>query len=292
MNTRKQHVLSAAHRLFVDKGFAATSIQDILDESGISKGTFYNYFSSKNECLMAILQFVRDETFTRRNEIAVGKDKANREVLIEQIAIRMEINKEHNMLALYESIFYANDSGLKSFIKKHHALEIEWLAKRLEDLYGKEVAPYTLDASVMLMGMTQHFMQVRAFHMDEEFESRKLISYVLNRIETIVQAVMKTNHVYLKRDTVFKNVIEDPADDKDKLIHFIRQTESTIEDETLSKGQQYLQFLAQELDKEEPREFLIESVNRSIREVFETTPYRTQINDLVNRVWRYMEQQA
>ncbi len=52
MNNRKQQVVKNAHHLFfVEKGFQAISIQDIIDYSGISKGTFYNYFSSKNELL-------------------------------------------------------------------------------------------------------------------------------------------------------------------------------------------------------------------------------------------------
>ena len=58
MNDRKQHVVNKAHQLFIDKGFQATSIQDILDYSGISKGTFYNYFSSKNELLIAIFKTI------------------------------------------------------------------------------------------------------------------------------------------------------------------------------------------------------------------------------------------
>ena len=56
MNDRKQHVIKMAHQLFIEKGFQATSIQDILDYSGISKGTFYNYFSSKSELLIAIFK--------------------------------------------------------------------------------------------------------------------------------------------------------------------------------------------------------------------------------------------
>ncbi|MGA9287974.1 MAG: helix-turn-helix domain-containing protein, partial [Anaerobacillus sp.] len=56
MNDRKQHVIKMAHQLFIDRGFQATSIQDILDYSGISKGTFYNYFSSKNELLIALFK--------------------------------------------------------------------------------------------------------------------------------------------------------------------------------------------------------------------------------------------
>lgn len=48
MNKRKKHVMDKAHELFIENGFQHTSIQDILAASNISKGTFYNYFSSKN----------------------------------------------------------------------------------------------------------------------------------------------------------------------------------------------------------------------------------------------------
>lgn len=47
MHERKKQVLRAAHQLFIDKGFHQTSINDIIEYSDISKGTFYNYFSSK-----------------------------------------------------------------------------------------------------------------------------------------------------------------------------------------------------------------------------------------------------
>ena len=56
MNDRKQHVIKMAHQLFIERGFQNTSIQDILEYSGISKGTFYNYFSSKNELLIALFK--------------------------------------------------------------------------------------------------------------------------------------------------------------------------------------------------------------------------------------------
>ena len=46
MNDRKQHVVHMAHQLFINKGVQSTSVQDIFEYSGISKGTFYNYFSS------------------------------------------------------------------------------------------------------------------------------------------------------------------------------------------------------------------------------------------------------
>ena len=58
MKDRKLHVIKMSHQLFIEKGFLATSIQDILNYSGISKGTFYNYFSSKNELLMELFKSI------------------------------------------------------------------------------------------------------------------------------------------------------------------------------------------------------------------------------------------
>ena len=66
MNTKKRNVLQAAQRLFIEKGFRSTTVNDIIEEANVSKGTFYNYFSSKNECIIAILENARKETLIKR----------------------------------------------------------------------------------------------------------------------------------------------------------------------------------------------------------------------------------
>src|SRR6185312_3572892 len=106
MNDRKRQVLLTAQRLFVEKGFSATSIQDILDESRISKGTFYNYFTSKNECLMAMLENARDEATVRRQELLIGRDISDKGILAEQILVRMRVNREQNLIPIFEAVFH------------------------------------------------------------------------------------------------------------------------------------------------------------------------------------------
>ena len=56
MKKRKRQIIQAARTLFIEKGFVNTSILDIIAAANISKGTFYNHFSSKNECLIAIIE--------------------------------------------------------------------------------------------------------------------------------------------------------------------------------------------------------------------------------------------
>lgn len=57
---RRAEVLDAAARVFNEKGYDATSIQDIADEIGILKGSLYYYISSKEDALFEVLQEVHE----------------------------------------------------------------------------------------------------------------------------------------------------------------------------------------------------------------------------------------
>ena len=48
-NNKKNRLLETAFRLFTDKGIKDTSIQDIVDNANVAKGTFYLYFKDKYE---------------------------------------------------------------------------------------------------------------------------------------------------------------------------------------------------------------------------------------------------
>lgn len=48
---RKQEFLDAARELFYTAGYDETSVATIIDKVGVSKGTFYHYFNSKDELL-------------------------------------------------------------------------------------------------------------------------------------------------------------------------------------------------------------------------------------------------
>jgi AcrR family transcriptional regulator len=49
-------LISAAHALFAEKGFAATRLEDVAAKAGVSKGTVYLYFDSKETLFRAVLE--------------------------------------------------------------------------------------------------------------------------------------------------------------------------------------------------------------------------------------------
>ena len=53
---RPAELLDAALALFVEKGFAATRSEEVAKAAGVSKGTLYLYFPSKEELLKAVIQ--------------------------------------------------------------------------------------------------------------------------------------------------------------------------------------------------------------------------------------------
>lgn len=200
MNRKKKQIIDAAHRLFVEKGFVATSIQDILDEAEIAKGTFYNYFTSKNECLMAILEFVYEETTQKRNEIAHGKSIQDEKVLAEQIAIRMDTNRKHSMMALFSSISLLDDEDLQEFIGKQHRMELQWIAKRLTEVNGADTKRFALDHAVILLGTIHHSVHLLKISDNKEISPRKVIQFALDSIKPVIKG--KNQEVLFQADMI------------------------------------------------------------------------------------------
>ena len=54
-------ILDVATHLFVEKGYDATSLQDIINETNLSKGAIYHHFSSKEEIFEAIFHRIGEE---------------------------------------------------------------------------------------------------------------------------------------------------------------------------------------------------------------------------------------
>lgn len=53
---RKQEIMDMAAQLFMSKGYEETSVNLIVEQLGVAKGTFYHYFKSKEELLEAVLE--------------------------------------------------------------------------------------------------------------------------------------------------------------------------------------------------------------------------------------------
>ena len=76
-------ILDAASKLFVEKGYDGTSLQDIINETKLSKGAIYHHFSSKEEIFERICGQIGEANSARLAVIRDDKHLNGREKLKE-----------------------------------------------------------------------------------------------------------------------------------------------------------------------------------------------------------------
>lgn len=73
---RKSQILSAAEVIFAKKGLSDARMDDIAEETGVSKGVLYLYFKSKDELIIAILDRVFQQQFKEAENLANSNHNA------------------------------------------------------------------------------------------------------------------------------------------------------------------------------------------------------------------------
>lgn len=96
MNKTKRKIFETSMKLFAEKGYDATSIEEITATVGVAKGTLYYHFSSKEE----IFKFLVEEGVKLlKNSIAIKTTKLNNSI----DKIRAVVLIELKVLVKYES---------------------------------------------------------------------------------------------------------------------------------------------------------------------------------------------
>lgn len=111
---RKKELLQIAYNMFLNKGYDNTSIDDIISEAKIAKGTYYYYFTSKEETLEEVINMMINEEVNEAKKILnmpisipeklVGVITSLRPKINEQ-EIKNTLNKKENIV-MHEKINY------------------------------------------------------------------------------------------------------------------------------------------------------------------------------------------
>jgi AcrR family transcriptional regulator len=287
MNNRKRKVADIALKLFVEKGIQQTSIQEIIDKSNISKGTFYNYFTSKNDCVADILEFLRYDASQQRMAIQFGKDTQDRDVFIEQITILIRLNEERNLNALFEAILASNESELKKLVLQHRVFEMEWLSNRLTEVIGKEYQEHAFEGTVLFYGMLQHVLFTLRIT-NSSYSLHQIVDVILSYIELIMPFMLQRGSVLIDYSAidllhthVNKRTVTIP-----ELIELAHQLQKQF---TFNEEQQDLfDVILAELQRERLRISVLQPLLKPFQQLFNETMIEPQVQTFTNMVWHYL----
>lgn len=76
LKERREEIIATARRLFQIEDYDAITMQDIVDELGIAKGTIFYYFDSKEALLRAVVENIIEEDRVRKQAL-IKKAKGN-----------------------------------------------------------------------------------------------------------------------------------------------------------------------------------------------------------------------
>ena len=110
---RRATLLETASKLFVEKGYEATTMDEIAAGAGVAKGTLYHYFAGKTELLGVLRDGFEDEVMNRvKSRVENCADDKWRERLKAWIEAAAEAY--FDMSKLHDVIFFGTGMPLRS----------------------------------------------------------------------------------------------------------------------------------------------------------------------------------
>jgi len=114
-------ILDSAHALILRQGFAATTLDEILAESGVTKGAFFHHFASKDEMAEALFdRYIEGERRTYQKTV--------------ERAERLSSDPLHQVLitlGLFEELFAPDDGPLPGCLIAAYAYQNDLLTPRV-----------------------------------------------------------------------------------------------------------------------------------------------------------------
>lgn len=279
MSEKRHHILEVAIRLFARKGYHATSIQEIVDELGIAKGSLYFHFKSKEDLLISIYNYYIDLIYNQMTELNEEGSYSPRERVELLIVQHFKFISEHRdfiKMQMQDKVVVSKE--IQNVLLELRSRTLQWRMEQILEIYGAEMKPYAYDGAALLGSMMGEFLSYVIFD-EKKFDYHQLASFIADRLddimfgmqakgkqplldESILQGKLCTPQVLEKREQVMLGIIREMK----ALI-----TEWEIESETghleQNEVRSSLSVLEEELQKEEPQMILVKGMLAYLKEL-------------------------
>lgn len=156
--TKKQQIVEAAFKLFKARGFYATGVDLIMQTANVSKRTLYKYFPTKNDLIVAVLDYYRTTVAEHLNQILHRKDITSRGKILaifEDAKQWFEDTNFHGCLAVNAmGEFSGKDSAIENSCIRFKRWEIEVLRSLTKDIGSQQPDELAYKLFVLLEGMS------------------------------------------------------------------------------------------------------------------------------------------
>lgn len=284
MSILKNKIIESAERMFAEKGYEATSIQDIADDCSIAKGSLYKFFPSKEDLYIEIMEVHFARIMEDAERIRERTELSSRELFVEEIRHQLHY-------FLNRGLFVANSLKEKPAIPgdklgplmfRKRAKLLNYNRDVLQRRYGEALEPHTWDAVMMLNAMAKEYLHLIKMFAKPISESA-LASYFADRMDDLVAGLLSRKaEPMLSADLMKEFETEKPETLQEAIERcgglVLEQAASTIRELSVPNVrkrelEQILELLREEGEREAPRRFLVTALLNELATEHELEPY-------------------
>lgn len=187
MNEKKRKILLAAMKLFSKKSVHQTSMQQIAEVCGLSKGSLYTHFKSKEELLSDIFIYYYQ---VLRDQIAAAKQDSDspQEDFIREMAIRTQhyYAFQEFFLMQMKEIQGLEDPSLNQFVQQENLILKQRMEKRMIEMYGEKIVPYAADLTTSLKGLMISYLR-EVIEKGDKPDFKVLSLYLFKQLDAVAK---------------------------------------------------------------------------------------------------------
>ncbi|RSL33719.1 TetR/AcrR family transcriptional regulator [Salibacterium salarium] len=272
---KHETIVVAALKLFSEKGYFSTSVQEIVSYCGMSKGSFYNYFASKEDLLIEVFRYNHQQMLWRAKNVNLDQSLSAKEQLIKKISLELEglYNNREFFLLLYKVVPIHENKKLLPLMKKTKAAMISWHKEWLTEVYGDMIKPQIWDHVLFLQGAMKEYITLIKENNETE-NPETFAKEIIAKLDVLVEHGSHLNPI-LTNDLMkeYEEMGKYPEkktkeEERDEALAAIKgEIETCVTDE--KQKQELLasiDFLEEELQQQSPRIFLMKAVISYLKE--------------------------
>lgn len=265
---RKMEIIKTAMELFAQKGASSTSMQEIAERCGISKGSLYLLFKSKEELEESVylhcFRKIRDPLLALELEAGLSpKDKLRSQV--EALLTHMYELREF-LQRVVRDIAESDPSEPLAWLCRVFVPLIRQFERRLESVYGSDILPYTGELWMLAQGMIESYIRV-IFHPGSPLTPAQSADHLIRTLDIAAAGLLASRpDPLLSADTLTSLISKDEDDARSNPFHLIREIKEAaaglpdLTPEAHGDIRESLSILESELLSVQPRRAIIKGM--------------------------------
>lgn len=249
---KKKELMNHAIHFFSLKGFHQTSVQEIAQAGGISKGAFYKHFDSKETLFMDILSRYNEELNADLSSPYLEEGLDEKQIFIRKLEMEIErtvTNKEF-FLMVFKDFPKDSNAQLEKLFYELRSSQLTVHKNNLLEAYGEKAQPFIYDLVTILEGIKREYFFNLIF-LDRQVDAKKLAGFIASSIDAIVSQLGEMEPVLTDLPSPLSPLEENFLNVEEKI-----RMSAPNKDKLLST----LQLLREETAKDTPQQFLIEAL--------------------------------